>query len=145
MSYIPPSDLHPILCSSQQPQVRSVRLHSEKESSQISILPRVSLLIIPSRTLLLHKRRQFGAANSMKKSQASKHGRFTIFYASSSPAIYQSIDRSIKNHGLAACTCMSLQMPFSSARLGSARLGSALFLPFRFGMDGVRGWDADWG
>ncbi len=64
--------------------------------------------------------------NSMKSKQAAT---VVLQFYASSPA-NQSI---IQNHGLAACTCTSLQG--LSARLSSARLGS--FPSLRFGMDGV--------
>ena len=54
--------------------------------------------------------------------EQDKHGRFYIVYASS-PA-NQSTNQSIKSHGLAACTCTSLQCLFSSAQLLSSPFAS---------------------
>lgn len=64
-----------------------------------------------------------------EEEQTSKHGRFCNFTPPLLPSIQSS--GSIKNHGLAACTCTSVfAIPFSSPQL--------LPFPFPLGMEQVK-------
>ena len=128
MSYIPPfwSATHLLLFAAGAGQIST--LHSEGISLILSILPSSnelgSLHITPSRTHT-HYYKIKKAIWCTFRWQASKQvARSFTFIILRLASCNQSI---IQNHGLAACTCTSLQRPF---HLTSPHLSFSLFLPF---------------